>query len=63
MELWIARDKTGLLTLHEIEPYHKPIMGWSHILSLLNRELFPEVTFENSPQKVEIRLLNDDLPK
>jgi hypothetical protein len=25
--------------------------------SILNRQLFPEVTFENSPQEVELKLI------
>ena len=59
MKLYIARDKDTTLNLF----YEKPtksgeyfIVKGSNYLSL-NRNMFPEVTFENSPQKVEIKLI------
>lgn len=57
MELWIARDENGDLALHESEPYC-PSGKWhnSNQEFYLDSELFPEVTFENSPQKIEIIL-------
>lgn len=57
MKLWIARDKNGALTLHESEPYC-PYNTWhnSNQEFYLDEDLFPEVTFENSPQQVEVKL-------
>ena len=58
MKLWIARDEDGTLALHESEPYcphgnwHNSNQEW-----YLNQSLFPEVTFENSPQQVELKLI------
>ena len=51
MKLWIARDKNGTLALHESEPYC-PYNTWhnSNQEFYLDKDLFPEVTFENSPQ-------------
>ena len=57
MKLWIAREKSGTLFLYRSMPIKdtyifKAISPYDYWL--LPRELFPEVTFENSPQKVEL---------
>lgn len=59
MKLYIARDKNGTLALHESEPYC-PFGTWHNCNQefYLDTELFPEVTFENSPQEVELTLCN-----
>lgn len=54
MTFWLAREKSGLLYLHE----KKPTLDGRYWLSdgfwaNLDFEYFPEVTFENSPQEVE----------
>lgn len=64
MKMWICRDSEGLVAFSAepkkyypnpnnesdywwiVSGYDKPIM--------LNSNLFPEVTFENSPQEVEL---------
>lgn len=64
MKLWIARDKDKSLFLY----LNKPILNndtftvnwdephwWD---AQLTNDMFSEVTFENSPQEVEIKLLN-----
>ncbi len=54
---WIARDKRGVLRLYDTRPLKFKWFGeWSHGLGILNPEDFPEVTWENSPQQVEITL-------
>lgn len=58
MKLWIAREKRGGLCLHD----KKPTFDGEHWLSnsswsFIDFEYFPEVTFENSPQEVELKLL------
>ena len=64
MELWIARDKDGTLSLTD----EKPILSVSRTNWLtsgnssyieLSKDMFPEVTFENSPQRVELKLLEE----
>lgn len=60
MELWIARDRQGRLFLYEQEPiYEFSINEWlSDYYRLLFKVIdFPEVTFENSPQRVELKLV------
>jgi hypothetical protein len=61
MRLWIARDKSGTLYLYDDVP-EKVVtyfiqQGYKMAIKLSN-DLFPEVTFENSPQEVEIKLVN-----
>ena len=64
MKYWIARDYYGLY-LFEQKPYlKKNRMGvdvfWSNGYSYSYRidgDLFKEVTFENSPQEVELKLV------
>lgn len=61
MKLWIARDKNGALALYTVKPtlwYNKQYEGtYDSQMIDLDEELFPEVTFENSPQQVEIKLI------
>lgn len=60
MKMWIARDKDGTLALHESEPYC-PFNTWHNTNQEfyldLDNNLFPEVTFENSPQQIELKLI------
>lgn len=66
MKLWIARDKDKSLFLY----LNKPIINddtftvnwdephwWD---AQLTNDMFSEVTFENSPQQVEIKLIKED---
>lgn len=62
MKLWIARDKCGYSQLYCERPLKKdgyfeavPNTGWYTI----SHRLFQNVTFENSPQEIEITLLKD----
>lgn len=60
MKLWIARDKDGSLCLYYEEPYKCRGFFLCDMNNgmWLDRTLFPEVTFENSPQEVELKLVN-----
>lgn len=64
MKLWIVREKYGSLHLFKnYKPYcfngkwfnNKNMGGW--YIGEIERNLFPEVTFENSPQNVEIKFI------
>ena len=58
-KLWIARDKNGELYGYNVRPY-KINSSFQHFRGnwyKLDDELFPEVTFENSPQEVELKLI------
>lgn len=73
MELYIARNKNGYLYLYNNKPirneefntfdmdddnyeYNKLYDNYVEICP----ELFPEVTWENSPQQVELKLIKND---
>lgn len=58
MKLWIARDKYGGLNIYA----EKPTKGREYFHSFgdaiaLDYDMFPEVTFKNSPMEVEIKLV------
>ena len=64
MKLWIARDKDNDLALYTVKPtlcYNKYFEGTydSQIIEL-DENLHPEVTFENSPQQVELKLVEEE---
>lgn len=61
MKLWIARDKNNDLHLYNRLPsldyYGTSFDADSDEYLTLDEDSFPEVTFENSPQMVEIKLV------
>lgn len=61
MILWITRDKNNAeLVLHKKKPFYcKEYECWigGEPIGVLSNYNFPEVTFENSPQQVELSLL------
>jgi hypothetical protein len=59
MKLWIARDLSGMLSFHYERPRYISGRGWINVWAIPNSSLFPEVTFENSPQEVEIKLVEN----
>ena len=61
MKLWIARDKNGILAIYKDFP-SKCEFGFLPINNAnftIDRNLFPSVTFENSPKEITI-ILNDE---
>lgn len=59
-EMWIARDRNGILRIYDNEP--KVDKRKQEIISIggyydININLFPQITFDNSPQKITIDLL------
>lgn len=61
MKLWIVRNKTGELIINRKCPYyHKHLESWcgGEPIGYFDNYMFPEVTFENSPQKIELKLVN-----
>ena len=59
MKLWIARDKNDDLFLYDVEPTANSFGCWESSGNYyeIGWRLFPEVTFENSPQEVEFKLV------
>lgn len=65
MELYIARDKYGGLYLYNDKPIKSNNFGlfqadYNSDEIEIDSELFPEVTWENSPQQVELKLVKND---
>lgn len=53
---WIAREKSGALFLYDERPkLDKTHFGYSDFL-ILDRNLFPDIEYENSPVQVEINI-------
>lgn len=62
MKLWIARNDGGTLEVHQRKPFISKVTGnsvWVNggFVGFIFNDLFSEVTFENSPQEVEIKLV------
>lgn len=65
MKLWIARDKDGYIGLYRKLPTWVRINRFREdwdgdFMGLLDKDSFPEVTFENSPMEVEIKILKEE---
>lgn len=60
MKLWIARDSNDGLYLHFTEPQGDDYWFISERFIRIDSFLFPEVTFENSPQQVEVKLVKEE---
>jgi hypothetical protein len=62
MKMWIATDQSGAIFVHRHKPeqrtYGRQGIVWesTDYWQLYHRD-FPEVTFENSPQEVELKLI------
>ena len=61
MKLWIARNKDNNLIVFQSKPILNDWQEWDEILNedfmLIPEYLFPEITFENSPVQVELKLV------
>ena len=63
MKLWIARERTNILYLYRDKPVRLQygfLPSTSFFFKMADNSLFPEVTFENSPQQVEIKLIKNE---
>lgn len=64
MKLWIARDLSEELILYKEKPsYNNKIKMWMYSglpVGKLTGYSFPEVTFENSPKEVELKLIKEE---
>ena len=60
MEAWIARDRRGLLMLFLEKPVKDRCGRWFGKGQSILKIDFPSVTFENSPQQVEIKLIENE---
>ena len=59
MKLWITRDKEDdYLYLFKEEPHLEGTAFYGNYVTNLDGDLFPQVTFENSPKQIEINLID-----
>ena len=58
MKMWITRNAEGWLYLHDMEPVLVDL-DWVTLGDryIIDSRLYPEVTFENSPMEVELKLI------
>lgn len=71
VRMWIARDRSTFdIWLYRFKPIKfEDDYFWSDLSEdetadncfQIDSSMFPEVTFENSPQEVEIKLVNNNL--
>ena len=63
MKLWVARSlDNSILLCTEKMSFDKQFKEWGRYYGSflrLPKEYFPEVTFENSPQQVELKLVKE----
>jgi hypothetical protein len=61
MKLWIARNEDNTIAVFQSKPILNNNREWDEILNedymFISEYLYPEVTFENSPQEVELKLI------
>lgn len=63
MKLWIVRNEDNSLHIHNVEPsliYDDYTKQWTYerdVSMEIDKDLYPEITFENSPQEVELKLV------
>lgn len=65
MKLWIAREQNGKISIHDMKPsldmfelYDKIVKFWdSPYRTELEFDPYPKLTFTNSPQEVELKLI------
>lgn len=66
MKMWIARERCGALFIYNAKPYLDKEDNVFKLedgifMGVLTSTEFSEVTFENSPMEVEIKLVDDGI--
>lgn len=60
--MWIARDKSGEVYLYEAKPIRGAVYFCPspehHNMMYIDEEVYPELTWENSPKQVELKLID-----
>lgn len=64
MKLWVARNKDNTVAIFQSKPILNNNQEWDEILNedfmLIPEYLFPEITFEDSPQEIELKLVDNE---
>ena len=61
--MWIARDESGAVYLYELRPKRGLHMfisanGDNASIYLGEKEIYPELSWENSPKQVELKIID-----
>lgn len=67
--MWLARDEDRTLYLYSSKPIKREGANWWDLddedgdgyVSQIDSKLFPEVTYENSPQEVKISFIKKEI--
>lgn len=68
--MWLARDEDRTLYLYSSKPIKREDMnfwdldeedGDGYVVNQIDSRLFPEVTYENSPQEIKISFVNKEI--
>lgn len=60
MRFWVTRNKSGTLVLWFNKPVKQGDTWYSNDgFFILDPDQFPEITFENSPRMVELKLVKE----
>ena len=60
MKMWIAKSKKGVLQLFTDKPFKDRHGRWLGKRDSICHFDYPEVTFENSPMEVELKLASNE---
>lgn len=63
MKLWIARNTDDTLVLFQSKPILNDDLDWEEVLNedymFIPDYLFPQITWENSPQRIKLELIKN----
>ena len=64
MKLWIARNTDDTLVLFQNKPIMNDNLDWEDVYNedymVIPDNLYPEVTWKNSPQLIELKLFKEE---
>lgn len=60
IDAWVARDINKVIVLHKVEPKCWEGFYLGSLMAILDKNDFPEITFENSPKKVKVTIELDE---
>lgn len=63
MDFWVARNTDDTLVLFQSKPILNDDLDWEEVLNedymFIPDYLYPEVTWENSPQRIKLELIKE----
>ena len=63
MDFWVARNTDDTLVLFQSKPILNDDLDWEEVLNedymFIPDYLFPQITWENSPQRIKLELIKN----